>query len=216
MVIPKPNIEIALHNVFSHIGNDYELPDTEAEFIISQFNGNEIRNPYFGQTPLPIKFEMGTQKELNEWIANTTDKYPVVWLVYPDASTTKNTPGSVEAHRRARLIFAIDNEVDKDVKTRLHTTLFVLDGIVEKFLSLMRNSHFKKYIWIDKTSDYTKTLRPNKSSDESETQKTGITVDTWDVITLDCDIYVMPKCIPKPIPAVTPESEEETPEEDPE
>ena len=193
----KPNIEIALHLVFSGIGNDYELPDPQAEFIKSVFNGSDIRNPFFGQTPDAIKFEMGTQKEVNEFVTNNTDKYPIVWLVYPHSMTTTNTPGNVEAHKRTRLVFAVNTETDKDVKTRIHTTRVVLESIVEKFLKLMQNSSHKKYIWMDKTTPYTLTFRPNKSSDDSETQKAGITVDPWDVATLDCDIYVKKSCIPK-------------------
>ena len=70
-------LEKALKIVFDHIGNNYVLPT--GEFINDDFgNNSQIRNPFCGQTPSKVKFMFGTQKELNIWLATTTDKYPLV------------------------------------------------------------------------------------------------------------------------------------------
>jgi hypothetical protein len=184
------NIEKALFNVFSFIGNDYKLP--LGEFIDDEFNlGVQFRNPYNGQTASKIKFSMGTQKELNIWLKDTPEKYPLVWLVYPVGKSYTNDVQSFETYKRIRLVFAINNDVEKSVLMRVHVTKFILESIVSKFTELMRNSQFKKYIYIDKTTVCEEKFHPNYSVNGKESG----TVDIWDAITLDCDIHLIPNCI---------------------
>lgn len=184
-------LEKALKIVFDFIGNDYCLP--QGEFINDDFgNNNQIRNPFYGQTPSKLKFMFGTQKELNVWLATTTDKYPLVWLVYPVTESYNNNPQSFYTYKGIRLIFAINNDAEKLVQTRLQTTRFVLDQLTARFTELMRNSRFKKFILIDKQVDIKEKFFPNYSTNE---QKTGGTVDVWDAITFDCDLHLIPNCI---------------------
>lgn len=184
-------LEKALKIVFDHIGNNYVLPT--GEFIVDDFgNNSQIRNPFYGQTPSKVKFMFGTQKELNIWLATTTDKYPLVWLVYPVTESYNNNPQSFYTYSGTRLIFAINNDSEKLVQIRLQTTKFVLNQLIEKFTTLMRNSHFKKFILIDKKVNIKEKFFPNYSTNE---QKTSGTVDVWDAITFDCDLHLIPNCI---------------------
>lgn len=184
-------IEKALKNVFDSIGNSYELPS--GEFILDDFgNGNKLRNPYFGQTPSRVKFMFGTQKELNIWLNSNTDKYPLVWLVYPISESYNNNAQSFYTYKGARLIFAINSNASDLVQFRLQTTKFILNQLTDKFTTLMRNSSFKKYISIDKLLDITEKFYPNYSTNE---QKDSKTIDIWDAITFDCDLHLIPNCI---------------------
>ncbi len=184
-------IEKALKNVFDSIGDDYDYP--EGEFLADDFGmGNAVSNPFFGQTPTPVKFMFGTQKELNAWLKDNNDKYPLVWLVYPVSESYTNDTSDFYSYKSARLIFAINNEAEKLVQTRLQTTKFVLNQLVDKFKSLMRNSSFRKYISIDKQAEVKETFYPNYSTNA---QKDGGTVEIWDAITFDCDFHLIPSCI---------------------
>jgi hypothetical protein len=184
-------LEIALKKVFDRIGNDYVLP--QGEFITDDFgNGNQIRNPFYGQTPSKLKFMFGTQKELNIWLATTTDKYPLVWLVYPFFESYNNNSQSFYTYKKVRLVFAINNDADKLVQTRLQTTRFILDQLTARFTELMRNSKFKKFILIDKQVDIKEKFWPNYSEKD---QKESGTVDVWDAISFDCDLHLIPNCI---------------------
>jgi len=150
-------IEKALKNVFDSIGAGYVYPS--GEFITDDFgNSDKIRNPYHGQTPKPVKFMFGTQKELNVWLKDNTDKYPLVWLVYPITESYANDALDLYNYKGARLIFAINNDADKLVQTRLQTTKFVLNQLVEKFTALMRQSSFRKYIYVDKNVEIKETF----------------------------------------------------------
>lgn len=185
-------IEKALKTVFDFIGNNYDLP--QGEFIDDDFgNNSQIRNPYYGQLPSKVKFMFGTQKELNIWLSGTPsgEKYPLVWLVYPVTESYNNNPESFYTYKGIRLIFAINNDAEKLVQTRLQTTRFILDQIVEGFKDLMYQSSFKKYITVDKLVDIKEKFHPNYSVNE---QKTSGTVDVWDAITFDCDLHFIPKC----------------------
>ena len=183
-------IEKALKTVFDFIGINYCLP--QGEFLNDDFDlGNSIRNPYYGQEPTKVKFMFGTQKELNIWLLNTTEKYPLVWLVYPVTESYNNNPESFYTYKNARLIFAINNSSDKLIQTRIQTTRFILDQIVENFKDLMYQSSFKKYITVDKLVDIKEKFHPNYSVNE---QKTSGTVDVWDAVTFDCDLHFIPAC----------------------
>lgn len=184
-------IEKALKNVFDSIGNSYELP--KGEFILDDFgNGNKFRNPYFGQIPSKVKFMFGTQKELNVWLNANSDKYPLVWLVYPIAESYANDPASFYTYKGTRLIFATNNNASDLVQFRLQTTKFILNQLTNKFTILMRNSSFRKYISIDKQSEITEKFYPNYSTNE---QKESKAIDIWDAISFDCDLHLIPNCI---------------------
>lgn len=184
-------IEKALKNVFESIGNSYRFPT--GEFILDDFgNGNKFRNPYFGQSPSKVKFMFGTQKELNVWLNSNSDKYPLVWLVYPIAESYTNDVSPFTTFKSVRLIFAINNNATDLVQFRLQTTRFILNQLIEKFTTLMRNSSFRKYISIDKQSEITEKFYPNYSTNE---QKDSKTIDIWDAISFDCDLHLTPNCI---------------------
>jgi len=183
-------IEKALKTVFDFIRNDYCLP--QGEFLNDDFDcGNSIRNPYYGQEPSKVKFMFGTQKELNIWLTTTKDKYPLVWLVYPLFESYNNNPESLYTYKGARLVFAINNDSDKLVQTRIQTTRFILDQIVENFKDLMYQSSLKKYVWVDKLVDIKEIFHPNYSVSE---QKTIVTIDVWDEVIFDCDLHFTPAC----------------------
>lgn len=186
-------LEKALKIVFDSIGNDYVF--NENEFIMDDFgSGTQFRNPFFGQAPKAVKFMFGTQKELNIWLANTKDKYPLVWLVYPVTESYTNDQSSVFDYPNVRLIFAINNDSEKLVQTRLQTTRLVLDQLVDKFTKLMRNSLFRRFLSIDKQVGITEKFYPNYSINE---QKDSGSVDVWDAITFDCDLHLIANCVPK-------------------
>lgn len=187
------SIEYALTLVFSSIGSEYEMP--EERTINDIFDaGNTFPNPFYGDEKTPVKLKFGTQKEVNAWLATSSKKYPVVWLVYPLTKSFKNDGSSVEYYPNARLIFAINNRSDKLVETRNQTTKVVLDSIVAKFRELMRTSAHKKYISVDKKSDIKEIWRPNYAT--SANQSANAVVDVWDAITFDCGISLTPSCIP--------------------
>jgi hypothetical protein len=186
-------IEKALKLVFDSIGNNYNLP--QEEFILDDFgSGETFRNPYFGQTSSKLKFMFGTQKELDLWLVQTKDKYPVVWLVYPIHETYNNNPQSFYVYKNVRLIFAINNDTDKLVQTRLQTTKFILNQLVNSFTKLMWSSDFNKFVKVSRTVNITETFHPNYSTNE---QKTSGTVDIWDAITFDCELHLISNCVPK-------------------
>lgn len=175
------------------INSNYVYPATE--HINDDFNsGNTFRNPYFGQTPCAVKFMFGTQKELNIWLKDTTDKYPVIWLVYPVSESYNNNAQDFYTYKGTRLVFAINNNASDLVNTRLQTTKFVLNQLVDKFMALMRNSQYRKFLLLDKLVDVKETFYPNYSTNG---QKDGGTIEIWDAITLDCDLHLISKCIPK-------------------
>lgn len=185
------SIEQALKKVFDFIGNDYDLP--QGEFLNNEFlNGTPFRNPYFGQTPKAVKFGFGTQKELNIWLSESKEKYPLVWLVYPIKESYNNDAGTYYSYEKVRLIFAENNDVDKLVETRVQTTRFVLDQLTQKFAKLMRQSQFVKFIRTDKKTKIIESFEPNYSVNE---QKTSGTIAVWDAITFDCAMVFNPKCM---------------------
>ena len=188
-------IEKALFKVIDEgLDSNYVYPQNE--YLDDVFKtGNQIVNPFFGQNPQKIKFGYGTKKELDIWLKDTTEKYPLVWLVYPLEEVYTNNPQSFYTYPRARLIFAINNTSDKLVNTRVQTTRFVLDQITGKFSELMITSKFKKFIYVDKIVNVKETFRPNYSYNES--QDKSATIDVWDAITYDCDLHLIPNCIPK-------------------
>jgi len=199
------NIELALSTVFNYIGDDYEYPKgileevdnvmVESSFIRDDFNPTlTIRNPFEGQTPTPVNFMCGTQKELNLWLQNKQDKYPLIWLVYP--LTENNEPGQpVYTYPKARLVFAINNDSAKEVQTRIQTTRYVLSQLTEKFKGLMRQSAFTRFLSLDKKSGTSEKFYPNYSAKrDQENQAVSASTDIWDAITFDCTLLYNPKC----------------------
>lgn len=188
----KP-IEKALSNVFEVLGNNYNLPS--GEYLNSDFGEViQIKNPYYLQNPSKIKFAFGTEKELNIWIKNKKEKYPLAWLVYPVTESSDNTPNKVNAYRSIRIIFAINNDSDKLVQTRVQTTRYILDQIVDEFCKLLTQGKFKRYIWMDKNKEHTQKFFPNYSVNN---QQDSGQIDIWDAIVLECDIYFNPGCMSK-------------------
>lgn len=187
-------IEKALKIVIEQgVGANYVYPQNQ--FLTDDFGtGQNIRNPFFGDIPIPVKFMFGTQKELNIWLTQNKDKYPLVWLVYPVTESYNNNPQNFYTYKGARLVFAINNDSDKLVQTRLQTTKFVLNQLIDKFTELMRNSHYKKFLILDKQVDIKETFYPNYSVNN---QKDSTVIDVWDAITFDCDLHLIPNCIPK-------------------
>ena len=185
-------IEKALKLVFDSIGNDYTLP--QGEFISDDFgSGQSVRNPYFGQSPTPLRFGFGTEKELNIWIAQNQNRYPLAWLVYPVTELHNNNAQSFYDYPNAKLIFAVNSTSDALVQIRLQTTRFVLDQIIEKLERLMRSSHLKKFIAINKITNINQKFYPNYSVNK---QKDGGTIDIWDAITYECDLRLTSNCSP--------------------
>jgi hypothetical protein len=184
-------LEKALKIVIDSFGNDYKLPI--GEFITDDFgSGMQFRNPYFGQTPSNVKFMFGTQKELNIWLTETKDKYPLIWLVYPVTESYTNDASAIVDYEGVRLIFAMNNDAEKSVQTRLQTTKYVLNQLTNRFTSLMRNSRFKAFVYVDKQVKVKEKWWPNYSENK---QKTGGQADIWDAISLDCDLHLIPNCI---------------------
>ena len=187
----EKSLEYALFKVFENIGNNYKLPI--GEHIISVFDvKSKIRNPYFGQKPKKVKFMFGTQKELNIWIKETKDKYPVVWLVYPLKKTVTLDNSRSETYKKVRLIFAINNTVDKLVQTRVQTTKVVLQNIVNVFKVKMKQGLLTKFIKISKDKEPDEEFHPNYSANE---QKDSGSIDIWDAIVFDCEMILIPDCI---------------------
>ena len=186
-------IEKALKLVADEIGNEYAFPI--GEYLLDDFgSGVSFRNPYFGDIPKPLKFAFGTQKELDVWLAQTKDKYPLMWFVYPVTENHNNNNQAFYTYPKARLIFAMNNNASDLVHIRLQTTRFVLDQIIEKLEALMRSSHFNKFIKIDKNIDIEQRFMPNYSENK---QKDGSQIDIWDAIVYDCNIHLYANCVPK-------------------
>lgn len=186
-------IEKALKLVANEIGSNYSYPT--GEYLNDDFeSGLKFRNPFFGDTPKPLKFAFGTQKELDVWLIQTNDKYPLMWLVYPLKESYNNDAISFYTYPNARLIFAINGSTSDIVQVRLQTTRFVLDQIVEELERLMRNSHLNKFVKIDKTVNINQSFEPNYSVNK---QKDGAQIDVWDAIVYDCNIHLTANCIPK-------------------
>ncbi|WP_027381869.1 hypothetical protein [Epilithonimonas caeni] len=186
-------IEKALNNVFDFLGNKYDLP--AGEYINSDFGEVvQIKNPYYFQSPANVKFSFGTEKELNVWLQGKKEKYPLAWLVYPVTENSDNTPNKIVTYRSMRIIFAINNDSDKLVQTRVQTTRYILDQVVEKFCKLMTQGKFRKYIWMDRNGQHSQKFFPNYSVNS---QTDSGQIDIWDAIVLECDIYFNPNCMPK-------------------
>ncbi|WDF45254.1 hypothetical protein PQ459_10120 [Chryseobacterium sp. KACC 21268] len=186
-------IEKALNNVFNDLGNQYKLP--VGEYLNSDFGEVlKIKNPYHMQTPAKVKFAFGTEKELNIWLQGKKEKYPLAWLIYPVTESSDNTPKKLYTYKSLKIIFAINNDSEKLVQTRVQTTRFILDQIIEKFCKLMTQGKFKKYIWMDKNNSHSQKFFPNYSVNS---QQDSGQVDIWDAIIFECDIYFKPDCMPK-------------------
>jgi len=186
-------LEKALKLVFDEIGDKYTLP--QGEFILDDFgSGETFRNPYLGQTPVKIKFGFGTKKELDIWLIQTKEKYPLVWLLYPIKESYNNNPQSFYTYKNSRLIFAINTTSERSPQIRLQTTKFVLNQLIDKFTELMRNSYYKKFIIVDRQSNIDEEWEPNYSVNN---QKDSAVIDIWDAITFDCDMHLISNCVPK-------------------
>ncbi len=185
-------IEKALKMVFEHLGNQYGLP--QGEYLQSDFDEVvQVKNPYYLQTAKNVKFSFGTEKELNIWLKSKNEKYPLAWLVYPVSESSDNSPKKLYEYKGLRIIFAVNNDSDKLVQTRIQTTRFILDQIVERFCGLMTSGLFKKFIWMDLKNQHTQKFFPNYSVNN---QKDSAVIDIWDAITLDCTLYLKPACMP--------------------
>lgn len=191
------NIELAIKSIIDKIGENYKYPVLQN--IVDAFNQSQtLKNPYFGQTPSKVKFMFGTQKELNIWLAQTKDKYPVIWLVYPVKEIQENVNENKFIYEKMRLIFAINNTVDKLVQTRVQTTRFVLNQIVAKFISLTSQGEIVKYLHLNKKAKLLQSFEPNysasKPSEPSSKQGQSGSIDIWDAIVLDLDLIFQPDC----------------------
>jgi hypothetical protein len=204
------SLEYALNNVATYIDTDYWQPTTE-KIANALKTGDEFQNPYYGQDKSPLKFEKGTQKELNAWLARERDKYPVMWLVYPVTENHRLVPDRIEGYKNVTLVLAVNRELKELVDHSLNITRPMLQSILNKFLSLMQSSFFRNYIYIDKRKDLTIEWFPNRATSAkrpNESQQANVTVEIWDTLTLTCDLYLRPDCI-KPLPVIEPEPEPE-------
>lgn len=190
------SIEKALNILITQgVASNYVYPNVNSEFLTSCFDsGATIRNPWYKQTVTPVRFSFGTQKELDIFLKNNSNPYPLVWLVYPVSESYQLNKRRHHRFDRIRLIFAINTTTDKLIEERLQTTRYVLDQITDKFISLMNHSQYRKFIGIDKTTKLVETFHPNYSVNESQDKSKAI--DVWDAMVLDCDINLIPDCIP--------------------
>jgi hypothetical protein len=185
-------IEKALFKVIDEgLDTNYVYP--QGEYLDDFFKtGNEIVNKYFGQTPTKVKFGFGTKKELDIWLVNTTERYPLVWLLYPLSERSENNGEDIYYYDNAKIIFAINNTSDKLVNIRLQTTKFVLDQLANLFTTLMITSEYVSFLWMNLSKDKTQTFEPNFSYNEN--QNASGTVDVWDVIFYECSLAFVPDC----------------------
>lgn len=186
-------IEKALKLVADKIGSDYVYP--VGEMLNDDFDsGNTFRNPFFGDTPSPLKFGCGTKKELDLWLIQTKDKYPLMWLQYPVTEKHNNNAQAFYTYPDATLVFAVNNNSSDLVNVRLQTTRFVLDQIIEKLEKLSRNSHLNRFIKINKNINIDQKFMANFSY---KNQEKGAQIDVWDAIEYYCTIQFYPNCLPK-------------------
>ena len=185
------SLELALNKVFKEIGTNYTIPTTE--FITSTFENTTFKNPYYGRTKTAVKFDFGTQKEVNTYLKLTKEKYPLVWLVYPFEEKFLNKNSNVSYCKGVRLVFSINTDISRTTKFRHDTSKMILESLVDDFLNLMKQSRFTKYLSIDKTVNIAKTFYPNYSSTAAQTANAQ--VDVWDAIAIDCDFVLKNNCI---------------------
>ncbi|MBC7652324.1 MAG: hypothetical protein H7101_11300 [Deinococcales bacterium] len=184
------SLEVALNNVFKEIDTNYIIPT--AEMISSSFEMASIKNPYFGATKTSVKFDFGTQKEVNAYLKMTKEKYPLVWLVYPFEESFTNTNIEVINCKNVRLVFSINTDINRTSKFRHDTSKIVLENLVDYFLKLMKQSKFTKYISIDKTVELKKTFYPNYAVNKEQTANAQS--DVWDAISIDCNFILRNNC----------------------
>jgi len=176
------------------MGVCYTYP--QGEFMIDTFSLREIENPYFGQNPIPVYFGFGTKKELNIFLNDNTEKYPLIWLSYPFEEVFMNDDTRLVTYKGVRFLFATNNTVDKLVQNRVLTTKMVLNQIIKKFLEILRKGYNGGELVMPMDYKAVKKFYPNygisntkyDSNPKSENQRESSFIDIWDVFTLDCDL----------------------------
>ena len=127
------------------------------------------------------RFEWGTQDVLNKFItlADTTSKYPLIWLVN---GTENHTVSNKRVQRQTRIVIAKESESPNDFNRLLFQTEFdlILNPVLEKILKALERSGISKIV----NYDYTVQRMPNYS----EVLNEGKTVAIWNAIVFEANI----------------------------
>ncbi len=191
----KIDLRRALNKIAIAISDNYLLPD--GKFIQSEFGlSNECRNPFFGQTKNKVKFSFGSEKELNIWLDQHTEKYPLIWLVYPLQYDFALGDNQFHKFKRVRILFAIQNEIDPSVEQRVSTTEYILQQISDSFIEYLIDGVVASELSVDRTENahiaiypnYTETGKNNYVVQNVVKQPKTTAIDNWDVYSLDLDL----------------------------
>lgn len=193
-MVESRGLEIICDEMVKFMGICYSYPTTEK--IANPFTGLNIDNPFYGRVPKEINFGFGTQKELNLWLVQHKNKYPLIWLTYPYDVIEKNEQSTEVFYKKVRFVFATDNTVDKLVDNRVLTTKMVLEQIIAKFKEILYSSFNKGELYSEKHVEIRKVFYPNYASSgtkydsnfKSEAQPKSLTVDIWDAFTVDINL----------------------------
>jgi hypothetical protein len=190
----RDDLEVICDELVKSMGACYVYP--QGEYMTDTFSGNKIENPYFGQTPTPVYFGFGTKKELNIFLNDNVKKYPLIWLSYPFEEEFMNDYSQLVNYKKVRFLFATNNTVDKLVQNRVLTTKMVLNQIIKKFLSILKNGYNYGELVLPMEYRVIKKFYPNygisntkyDSNPKSENQRESSFIDIWDAFTLDLDL----------------------------
>jgi hypothetical protein len=190
----RDDLEVICDELVKSMGSCYKYP--QGEYMLDTFSGNEIENPYFGQTPTPVYFGFGTKKELNMFLNDNIEKYPLIWLTYPFEENYTMEDETLVTYRNVRFFFATNNDVHKRVQNRVLTTKKVLRQIIKKFTSELNKGYNYGELTIVKKGILKPRFHPNygisntkyDSNPKSENQRESSFIDIWDAFTLDLDL----------------------------
>lgn len=163
----------------------------------------DILRQIFSQLPpategiksFPIKFEWGGEKDLNLYIKNAEQKYPLIWLVQ---GRETHSMYSNNAEKPLRLIIAKNSSHVTSRNPQVWDTEFTqyLNPILENVIKAFERSGVTT---IMRDGEYDVERRANYTEESSE-DKTK-TIDFWNVIILEITIRFEekangePKCI---------------------
>ncbi len=135
------------------------------------------------------KFNWGSQDALNLYLSQLkqTNKYPLIWLVENEENGNFSTK-SVE--KSIKLILAKQSVHVTNTNPIIWETEFndVLFPLAENVLKALDRSTITEI----KESKYKLSKRSNYSEDNGKNAKT---IDNWNVITLDLDVYFKENCL---------------------
>jgi len=141
-----------------------------------------------GETYHSVVFGYGDKKELNAFLSNREEPYPLIWLLYPYSENHQKTKVVVDG---AVFILAVSTNSSMQNYERLKVTFGkILIPLFNNFRLLFRRSNIVNF-----EEDFIIQKHPNYSDSEEGEQNAGSFI--WDALRVSFDFSLNSSCYKK-------------------